>query len=106
MINANLGVTLRQEVEAQASELELESNQNQAAKVIVIGKFEELIDKRQSKGDTITADYYDDIYNFDKEYPYGNSKKDNIWSKDNNNNYNFYEGVHIKNYSYGRNLVE
>mmetsp|Transcript_52896 Transcript_52896/g.59130 ORF Transcript_52896/g.59130 Transcript_52896/m.59130 type:complete len:84 (+) Transcript_52896:353-604(+) len=75
MIDINLGVISSQEVEAQAAELELDRDRKQAAKVIAIEKFEEMIDERKSNGGTITADYYADIYDFDEEGPYGHSKQ-------------------------------
>ena len=62
MIDINLGIISSQEVEAQEAELELDLNRMQAATVIAIEKFEELIDKRKSKIGTITADCYADLY--------------------------------------------
>ena len=56
MIDVNLGVISSQEVKAQEAELELDRNRKQAAKVIAIEKFEDLINERQSKGGTITTD--------------------------------------------------
>ena len=90
MINVKLSVISRQEVETQTAELKLDWDQKQAAKVIAIETFKELIDKRHNKGGTITADYYADIYNFNKEGPYSDSNKDDIWNNY-NNDYNFFD---------------
>ena len=49
MIDINLGVISSQEVEAQEAELELDLNRMQAAKVIAIEKFEELINKDKAR---------------------------------------------------------
>ena len=73
---------------------ELEIKKKQAAKVIAIEKFEDLLDERKSKGGTITANNYADIYNFDKEGPYGDSNKDSIWHNHETKTKNEYRNKH------------